>query len=283
MKSDWIRCLGSAGFHRMHYYERGDPRNPRIVFCVHGLTRSARDFDFMAEALAVDFRVICPDVVGRGKSDWLEAKQDYAYPQYMSDLTALIARVTNGADATIDWVGTSMGALIGIFMAALPRSPIGRLVLNDAGTLVPKAALERIGRYVGRDPRFPSLEALEAHLRWISQPFGPLTDAQWRHLTETCATHHPDGSWGFSYDPAIGKPLEGELQDLDLSAFYDRITAPTLVLRGATSDILLRETAEAMSRRGPKARLVEFAGIGHAPMLLTEEQVAPVREFLLAG
>jgi pimeloyl-ACP methyl ester carboxylesterase len=156
-------------------------------------------------------------------------------------------------------------------------------VLNDAGTLVPKAALERIGRYVGRDPRFGSLEELEAHVRWISAPFGRLDDAQWRHLTEHCATRHADGTWGFNYDPAIANPLQGELQDVDLSAFFDRITAPTLVLRGANSDILLRETAQAMTRRGPKAQLVEFADVGHAPMLLTDEQVAPVRDFLLAA
>jgi pimeloyl-ACP methyl ester carboxylesterase len=281
MRSDSVLCLSSKGFHRMHYYDWGDPSNPRVVICVHGLTRNGRDFDFLAQTLAAEFRVVCPDVAGRGRSDWLGAQADYNYVQYMSDMTALIARVSADVERTIHWVGTSMGGLLGIIMAATPGNPLCKLVVNDAGLLVPKAALERIARYVGKDPRFPTLEALEAHVRFISSPFGALTDAQWHHLTVHTAKHHPDGTWGFRYDPQLAHALGGELNDIDLSAYWDAVACPTLVLRGAQSDILLREVAEAMTQRGPRARLVEFPEIGHAPMLLCDEQVAVIRDFFL--
>lgn len=283
MKEGSVLCLGSAGFHRMRYYERGSPDNQRVLVCVHGLTRTGRDFDYLAEALAEDFRVISPDVAGRGQSDWLETQADYGYPQYMRDMTTLIARVTSAEGQQVDWLGTSMGGLLGIFMAATPRNAIRKLVVNDAGMLVPKAALDRLARYVGKNPSFASLEALEAHLRTVSASFGNLSDAQWRHLTEHGAIRRPDGTWGFRYDPAIGRAFEGELSDIDLSVFWDAVRCPTLLLRGAQSDILPREVAEAMTQRGPKAELVEFENVGHAPMLLNDAEVAVVREFLLRG
>lgn len=283
MMSDSVRCLGPAGFHRMHYYEWGKRDSTTVLICVHGLTRNGRDFDFLAQALAPHFRVICPDVVGRGKSDWLESKADYGYMQYMADMTALIARVTGGAEKTIYWLGTSMGGLLGMLLASLPGTPISKLVMNDAGMLVPKAALVRLARYVGKDPRFATLAAAEAHIRAISAPFGALTDEQWRHLTVHGAGQHPDGSWALLYDPAIGRAFEGEPGDIDLSAHWDAVRCPTLILRGAQSDVLLKETAAAMTQRGPRVKLVEFEGIGHAPMLMCEEQVAVVREFLLSA
>jgi pimeloyl-ACP methyl ester carboxylesterase len=281
MNSDTVLGLNSKGFHRMHYYDWGDPENSRVVICVHGLTRNGRDFDFLAQALSRDFRIVCPDVAGRGRSDWLESKQDYGYAQYMADMTALLARVTAGAEKTIYWVGTSMGGLLGIIMAAMPKNPIRKLVVNDAGMLVPKAALERLALYVGKDPRFTTLDALEAHVRHISAPFGALSDEQWRHLTVHSAKQHADGTWGFRYDPAIANAFSGELNDIDLSAYWDAVRCPTLLLRGADSDILLRATAEAMTQRGSKATLVEFQAIGHAPMLMSDEQVTAVRDFLL--
>ncbi len=281
MKNESVLCLDSKSFHRMHYYDWGDPDNPRLVLCVHGLTRNGRDFDDLAHALSNDFRVVCPDVAGRGCSDWLEQKSDYGYVQYMADMTALIARITAGGDRELHWVGTSMGGLLGILMAAVPRNPIRKLVVNDAGMLVPKAALERLALYVGKEPRFATLDALEAHVRRVSAPFGALTDPQWRHLTVHSAKQASDGSWELRYDPSIALAFNGELQDIDLSAYWDRITCPTLVLRGADSDVLLRETAAEMTQRGPRARLVEFAGVGHAPMLLTDEQTAVVRDFLV--
>jgi pimeloyl-ACP methyl ester carboxylesterase len=281
MNSDTVLGLSSKGFHRMHYYDWGDPENSRVVICVHGLTRNGRDFDFLAQALSRDFRIVCPDVAGRGRSDWLESKQDYGYAQYMADMTALLARVTAGAEKTIYWVGTSMGGLLGIIMAAMPKNPIRKLVVNDAGMLVPKAALERLALYVGKDPRFATLDALEAHVRHISAPFGALSDEQWRHLTVHSAKQHADGTWGFRYDPAIANAFSGELNDIDLSAYWDAVRCPTLLLRGADSDIVLRATAEAMTQRGPKATLMEFQAVGHAPMLMSDEQVTAVRDFLL--
>jgi pimeloyl-ACP methyl ester carboxylesterase len=281
MTSDSILCLGSGGFHRMRYYDWGDRANPRVVMCVHGLTRNGRDFDFLAQSLAADFRVVCPDVVGRGTSDWLAAKDDYGYPQYLADLTALMARITGQGAETIDWVGTSMGGLLGMFIAAQPNSPIHRMVVNDAGLLVPKAALERLAQYVGRDPRFADFDGLLAHIKLIAAPFGPHNDEQWRHLAVHSARQFPDGSWGLRYDPAIGRAFQGALQDVDLSAVWDAVRCPTLLLRGEESDLLARATAEAMTERGPRAKLVEFKGIGHAPTLLHAPQIDVVRDFLL--
>jgi pimeloyl-ACP methyl ester carboxylesterase len=282
MRTGAVSCLDKRGFHVMRYTEWGDPANPRVLVCVHGLTRTGRDFDDLARALSDDFRVVCPDIAGRGASDWLAARTDYGYPQYMADVTALIARVTGEDVGTVDWIGTSMGGILGIFMAALPKTPIRRIVVNDAGLLVPKAALERIARYVGKDLRFASLDELDANLRRVAASFGPLTDAQWRHLATHGAKRHDDGTWGYSYDPAIAGAFDGEIVDIDLGAFWDAIRCPTLVLRGADSDVLLRETAEAMTQRGPRARLVEFAGVGHAPMLMSAEEARVIRDFLLA-
>ena len=281
MKRESVLCIDSRGFHRLRYYEWGDPAANRVVVCVHGLTRTGRDFDFLAQSLASDFRVICPDMPGRGESDWLHAKNEYGYPLYLADLTALIARVTAGGAEKVAWVGTSMGALAGIMLAALPDNPIEKLVANDAGMIVPKAALERIAMYVGRVWKFGSLDALEAHVRRAYAPFGPLTDAQWRHLTETSAMQDKDGAWMQAYDPAIGDAFQGELADVDLSLVWDAVACPTLLLRGAESDVLPPEVAVAMTQRGPRARLVEFEGYGHAPMLLDDAQVDIVRAFLL--
>jgi pimeloyl-ACP methyl ester carboxylesterase len=280
-----VLCLSSKGFHRMRYVEWGDPDAERVAILVHGLTRNGRDFDVLAQALIPEFRVMCPDVAGRGASDWLPAKEDYGYPQYCADMTALIARATaGGRPRRIYWIGTSMGGIIGMLLASRPNSPIQKLVVNDVGTLIPKAALERIGAYVGKDPRFRTLEEMEAAVRLVSAPFGPLTDAQWRHLTVTGAKQHGDGSWGFCYDPGIAVPFRAQaLADVDLWQYWDAITCPTLLVRGAHSDVLLKDTAAAMTRRGPRPRLIEFDGVGHAPMLMADEQIQVVRKFLLEG
>lgn len=282
MKSDGVQCLSSKGFHRMHYTDWGDAANPRVVICVHGLSRNCRDFDTLAQALQPDFRVVCPDVAGRGKSDWLAAKEDYGYPQYLADTTALIARITASGEKTIYWVGTSMGGILGMLLASLPKTPVQRLMLNDISIVIPKAVLERIANYVGRDPRFKTFQELEAYVRSVSAPFGPLTDEQWHHLTLHGAKQYEDGSWGMCYDPGIGIPfLKGPLADIDLTPYWDKVTCPTLLLRGAQSDLLLKDMALQMTQRGPKPRLVEFEGIGHAPMLMAEDQIKVVRDFLL--
>ena len=301
MKSDHVLGLGSGGFHRVHYTDWGSPDSERVVICAHGLTRNGRDFDALAQALAPDFRVICPDIVGRGKSDWLENKDQYGYPQYCADMAALIARATAtpapgsalarlaralapGSDAPkrVYWVGTSMGGLIGMILASRERTPISKLVLNDVGMVIPRAALARIGDFVGKDPRFKTFDELVGYVRTVSAPFGPLTDAQWRHLVEHGARRHEDGTWGLSYDPGIGEAFKrGVLADLDLTGYFDAVVCPTLLLRGAQSDVLPRDTAVEMTRRGPKPKLVEFEGVGHAPMLMADDQIQTVRSFLL--
>jgi pimeloyl-ACP methyl ester carboxylesterase len=301
MQTDYVLGLTAAGFHKISYTDWGDPANQRIVICVHGLTRNCRDFDFLAQALEADCRVVCPDVAGRGLSDWLHNKDDYAYPQYMADMNALIARATAAPKAgswidklaglltrrhgpsSLYWVGTSMGGILGMLLASRPNSPIRKLVVNDVGPLIPKASLERIGTYVGKDPRFKTFAELEAYVRTVSAPFGPLTDAQWHHLTATGAKQHADGSWGMSYDPDLAAPFrKGPTPDVNLWTYWDAISCPTLVIRGAESDLLLRTTAEEMQTRGPRAQLIEFAGIGHAPMLMADDQIKVVKDFLLA-
>ena len=274
-----LPCLGPHGFHRVHYYEWGEPDNDRVLICVHGLTRNGRDFDSLARAMSRHYRVLCPDIVGRGRSGWLTHKEDYGYPLYCSDMATLIAR--SGA-RTVDWVGTSMGGIIGMLLASQPGAPIGKLVMNDVGAFIPASAVDRLKTYVGKDPSFGSLEEAESYLRFVSAPFGPLTDEQWRHLAGSSFSQRGNGQWGLLYDPAIANAFSGPPIDVDLWAYWDRIRCPTLVLRGADSDLLLHETAVEMTTRGPKPKIVEFAGVGHAPMLMAEDQIGAVQEFLLS-
>ncbi|MDH3473218.1 MAG: alpha/beta hydrolase [Rhodospirillales bacterium] len=275
--------LSAGGFHRLAYSEWGAPGAERVAVCAHGLTRNGRDFDVLAAALAEEgLKVACPDVVGRGRSDRLSDPVGYGYPQYLADATALIARL--GVER-LDWIGTSMGGLMGLMLAAQPETPIRRLVINDVGPFIPKAALRRIGGYVGRDPLFPDLAAAEAYFREVHAPFGRLTDLQWRHLTEhsVVPAAEPDGGgWRLAYDPAIGLPFQDpELEDVDLWPLWDAIAIPVLVLRGAASDLLLPETAAEMAGRGPKAEVVEIPGCGHAPALMDAAQMRVVKEWLL--
>lgn len=283
MREGSVKCLSSEGFHRMAYVEWGDAANPRVLVCIHGLTRCGRDFDFLAQALEKDYRVVCPDVAGRGRSDRLRNKALYALPQYCADMTTLIARLDV---ATVDWVGTSMGGLIGMALAAQPGNPIRKLILNDVGPVITAASLARIGDYLGKPPRFDDIEQAEAYVRQVSAPFGPLTDAQWRHLTVHVVRQAADGKIEFLYDPGIAEAYHAAQQadagkDIVLWPLYDAITCPTLLLRGAHSDLLTAEAAQAMHQRGPRAQLVEIPGVGHAPMLMDAAQIAPVREFLL--
>lgn len=282
MLESWFKGLNSRGFHQLHYTDWGDPANPRVVICVHGLTRNCRDFDMLAAALQQDLRVICLDIPGRGRSDWLPDPADYGYPQYMADVTALLARITAGGPREISWVGTSMGGMLGLLLAARPGTPITRLVLNDVGTVIPKESMARIGKYVGQAPDFDSFAALEQYVRKVSAPFGPLSDAQWLHLAEHNSRQRADGRWIMGYDPDIALPFRKAIdRDILLWKPYEMLTCPTLLLRGAESDVLPREVALEMTRRGPRPRLVEFAGVGHAPALMAEDQIRAVREFLL--
>jgi len=276
-----FRGLGLHGFHRVAYHEWGSAESGRAVVCVHGLTRTGRDFDALAGALADRFRVACPDMPGRGLSEWLPHPLDYGYPVYLADAAALIARL--GVEQ-VDWVGTSMGGLIGMMLAAQPGTPIRRLVLNDVGPFIPKPAVERIAGYVGTDPRFSDLAAVEAYLREVHAPFGALSDAQWRHLAEHSVRRLPDGTWALHYDPGIGAAFRGvPLQAVELWPVWDAVRCPVLVLRGEHSDLLTREIAAEMAARGPKATVVEVAGAGHAPALMDSGQIETIRSWLSAG
>lgn len=279
-----VQCLGSRGLHRMAYWEWGESANPRVLVCAHGLSRQGRDFDTLAQALCQDYRVVCPDVVGRGRSDWLADPMGYQIPAYVADMVTLLARL-DAAD--VHWLGTSMGGLIGLGLASLPGSPIRRLVINDIGPTIEPASVQRIGTYLGQPMRWGSVDEAADAMLAISQGFGKHTREQWLALTRPMLV--PDGD-GFKphYDPAIAVPFRAVTPEMAkageamLWAAYDAIRCPTLLLRGAESDLLNRATAEAMTQRGPKARLHEFAEVGHAPTLVQPEQVAVVREFLLS-
>lgn len=280
---DFVQCLDPRGLHRMAYWEWGDPANPRVLVCVHGLARQGRDFDTLAQALCQHYRVVCPDVVGRGRSDWLRDATGYQIPAYVADMVTLLARLNA---KTLHWVGTSMGGLIGLGLAALPDTPIERLVLNDVGPTIEPVALQRIGTYLGQPAHWASEEQAADALWAISQSFGPHTREQWLALSRPQL--RPDGA-GFKphYDPGIALPFRAVTPELArageamLWASYDAIRCPTLLLRGAESDLLTRATAQAMAQRGPRARVHEFPGVGHAPTLVAPDQVAVVRDFLL--
>jgi pimeloyl-ACP methyl ester carboxylesterase len=278
-----VQCLGGKGLHRMAYWEWGDPLNERVLVCVHGLARQGRDFDTLAQALCGHYRVVCPDVVGRGQSDWLADPMGYAIPTYVADMVTLLARLDA---AQVDWVGTSMGGLIGLGLAALPGSPVRKLVLNDVGPTIEPEALQRIGTYLGLPVHWATLDEAADALWVISQGFGPHTREQWLALTRPQLK--PDGD-GYKphYDPGIAVPFRlitpelAQAGEAMLWHSWDALRIPVLLLRGAQSDLLSAGTAQAMTQRGPRARLVEFAGVGHAPMLVQPDQVDAVRSFLL--
>lgn len=279
-----VQCLDSRGLHRMGYWQWGDAANPRVLVCVHGLTRQGRDFDTLARAMQAEYRVVCPDVVGRGSSDWLADPSGYVVPGYVADMVTLLARL----DAqVVDWVGTSMGGLIGMGLASLANSPVRRLVLNDVGPAIEPVAIQRIGSYVGRPAHWKTVQEAAAALRLISEGFGPHSDEQWLALSRPQLKADGDG-WRPHYDPAIALAFKGmspammQAGEAMAWAAYDRITARTLLLRGRDSDLLSAATAKSMGERGPRAALVEFDGVGHAPMLVQPDQVEVVRRFLLS-
>ena len=284
-----VQCLDTRGLHRMAYWEWGDAANPRVLVCVHGLSRQGRDFDTLARAMCGEYRVVCPDVVGRGQSDSLTDPMGYQIPAYVADMVTLLARL----DAqTVDWVGTSMGGLIGLGLASLSCSPlscspISRLVLNDVGPTIQPDALTRIGQYLGAPLRWSTVDEAADYMLGISKGFGPHSREQWLALTQPMLKADGDG-FKPHYDPNIALPFRAITPEMaafgeaHLWRCFDAIRCPTLLLRGADSDLLTHQTAQAMTQRGPKAHLVEFAGVGHAPTLVATDQVAVVREFLLS-
>jgi pimeloyl-ACP methyl ester carboxylesterase len=283
-----VQCMSENSLHRMSYKEWGDPDNPRVLVCVHGITRVGDDFDALARALSDHYRVLCPDVVGRGRSDRLADPRRYSIPQYVSDMVTLVARATEDGDATVDWFGTSMGGLIGMAYASLPGNPIRKLVLNDIGPTLDAAALARIGDYIGQDLRFDTFEEAAGFVRQVSQSFGEHSEAQWHKLATDVLRQDADGKWVRHHDLGLALPFRvltsesARADEAALWAAYDAIRCPTLLVRGEQSDLLSRETAAAMARRGPKATVVELPGIGHAPTFMHDEQIAIARQFLIS-
>ena len=293
---NFVDCPDSTGGHRMAYWQWGNPEAGHVIVCVHGLSRQGRDFDVLAQALVArsgdDLRVVCPDVVGRGKSDWLKEPMSYQIPNYVADMLALLAQVK---PTMLDWVGTSMGGLIGMVIGGQPGLPlpvpVRRLVLNDVGPTIQWQALQRIGQYLGNAPRFASLEQAAQAMWVISTSFGPHTPEQWLALSQHMVKPMTDEKGGVAmhYDPAIALPFrtvtpESAAQgEAALWQVFDNIKAKTLLLRGANSDLLSHETAQAMTERGPKAALMEFEGVGHAPTLIAPDQVQAVADFLLTA
>ena len=273
-----ILGLGPNGFHRITYFEWGDPANDRVLVCVHGLTRRGRDFDALARVLERRYRVICVDLPGRGRSDWLPLAAGYQPTTYIQDMAALIARL--GVEQ-VDWLGVSLGGLMGMMLAAQPKTPIRRLVLDDIGGYVGLEALQQIARYVGQDPAFPDRAGLEAYMREVNVGYGPLSDAQWAHLVEHGHRIDEAGQWRQHYDPKLAEPFKaGFSEPVALWPLWDAVTCPVLILRGTLSDILTEETAAEMVARKPGTTLVEVAGVGHAPMLMADDQIAAVSDWL---
>jgi pimeloyl-ACP methyl ester carboxylesterase len=318
---NYVNCPDAAGGHRMAYWQWGQPDGAHVVLCVHGLSRQGRDFDVLAQALCAQgaqqpggIRVVCPDVAGRGASDWLKDPMGYQLPTYAADMLVLLADLQNQSPiSALDWVGTSMGGLIGIAVCGQPALrvaaqppagsaagaggkpalpvPVRRLVLNDIGPALQWRAIERIGAYLGEAGHFTSVQAAADAMRAISEGFGPHTPEQWLALSRPMlrpVSAVADSPWRLHYDPAIALPFKAATEastqqgEATLWRLYDHIEAQTLLLRGALSDLLSVETAQAMTERGPQARLVEFEGVGHVPTLIAQDQLDVVVGFLLA-
>lgn len=283
-----VVCSSPAGLHRVAYKEWGDPANRNVLVCVHGVTRVSDDFDQLAQALCDRYRVVAPDMAGRGRSEPLLRAELYSLGQYVNDMITLIARVTaNDEQGGVDWLGTSMGGLIGMKLAALEGTPIRKLVLNDIGPVLNQQAMQRIGDYIGQDLRFPTFEAGEHFVRQVSMSFGEHTEQEWHKLARDVLRQQPDGQWVRHYDLALAQPFRAmtaeraELDQAELWAAYDAIRCPTLLVRGEQSDLLTRETALEMTRRGPRPKLVEIANVGHAPTFIHDDQIAIAQEFLI--
>ena len=292
---NYVPCPDASGGHRMAFWQWGDAAAPHVVVCVHGLSRQGRDFDVLAQALVQRvggaLRIVCPDVVGRGRSDWLKDPMGYQLPNYAGDMLAMLAQLNQQAPiVALDWVGTSMGGLIGMAIAGTPGlplpAPVRRLVLNDVGPAIQWQALARIGTYLGNAGRFESVPQAADAMWAISTSFGPHTPQQWLALSQPMVKQLPDGGYTLHYDPAIAVPFrtiteESAAQgEAALWQLYDNITAQTLLTRGAQSDLLSQTTAAAMTGRGPRPRLMEFAGVGHAPTFVHDDQVEAVAAFL---
>ncbi|MDH4394477.1 MAG: alpha/beta hydrolase [Limnobacter sp.] len=277
-----VQWLSPEGLKNLAYREWGAPNNPHVLLCVHGLTRSSQDFDTVAQKMAHCTKVVSVDMPGRGRSDWFANGANYAVPNYVAACVALVARLNA---EKLDWLGTSMGGLIGMGYASLPNNPIRKLILNDVGPSLNLEALQRIGTYVGADVQFDTRQQAHQYIRSISAPFGPHTEEQWAHLCDTVLVQK-NGKFIPHYDPAIStgfKDMNAQVvQAMEgaLWAAYDSITTPTLLVRGENSDLLSAATAQQMTQRGPKAKLIEVKGVGHAPTFMQDDQIQLVSDFL---
>jgi pimeloyl-ACP methyl ester carboxylesterase len=276
-----FRGLGITGFHRLHYTEWGRRESARTVLCVHGYSGNGRDFDELARALSRDARVICLDVAGRGRSDWLPSSLSYNFPQFLNDIATLLRRLRVDR---VDWVGTSMGGLLGLMHAAQPGSRVRRLVLNDVGAFVPSDGLREIGSRLQAPDHFASLAQVEAHLRETHREWGAITDAQFASLARHQSRRLPQGGYRLHYDPQIARLVQGGglpfVDGLHLWDAWDRIACPVLVIRGEHSRILPAEVAHRMVETHPEAKLLEIEGAGHAPALMSATEIEPIRNFL---
>jgi pimeloyl-ACP methyl ester carboxylesterase len=288
---NYVPCADANGPRRMAYWQWGAPDAVHTVVCVHGLSRQGRDFDVLAQSLVArstePVRVVCPDVAGRGQSDWLKDPAGYAVPVYAADMLGLLMHLK---PKMLDWVGTSMGGLIGLAVTAHAQSVgvvVRKLVLNDVGPAIEWSSLQRIGNYLGRSMEFDSLEQAADAMWAISSSFGPHTPEQWLELSRHMLKTLPDGRVRLHYDPLIATSFRAVTEEMaaagqaQLWQLYDSIQSHALLLRGADSDLLSRSTAQEMTLRGPKARLVEFDGVGHAPTLIAPDQLEVVTSFLL--
>ncbi|MHB2209669.1 alpha/beta fold hydrolase [Methylobacterium sp. CM6257] len=283
MRIGHFHSVSRGDFHPVAYTDWGPRDSKQVAICVHGLTRQGRDFDALAQVLArAGWRVVCPDLVGRGRSGRLKDPDDYALPQYLIDMTVLIAHL--GVDM-VDWVGTSLGGLIGILLAGKPSSPIRSLVINDIGPFLPWAALRRIGDHVRSAPRsHSSFAGAERYLREAYKSFGSLTDEHWEHLARHSFIADPTGGWRPHFDAGIGEAFRpGRIYNVNLWNYWDAISCRTLLLRGEHSDLLQPGTADLMTRRGPCAQRVEIPSCGHAPALLERDQIDIITDWLLTG
>jgi len=281
-----VQCLSPTGLHTMSYKEWGDAGNLDVLVCVHGLARVSDDFDALAANLCDRYRVICPDVVGRGASGRLRNPMHYQIPQYVSDMITLLARLDVD---TVDWFGTSMGGLIGMGIASLEGNPIRKLLLNDVGPALNSSALARIGEYVGQAVAFERFDEALAYIKCISQPFGVHTEAQWEKLARDVLRKNEAGQWVKHYDLGLGRPFKATTPEQVLAGeamlwgAYDAIRSQTLVVRGENSDLLSIETAIEMTKRGPHASLLQIPAVGHAPTFVSAEQILIARDFFLGN
>lgn len=279
IKYNYINCPNPP--HQMAYTEWGDLNNSKVLICVHGLTRTGRDFDVLASALSSYYRVICPDIVGRGESDWLDGGENYIYATYISDILTLLEQLKINK---VDWIGTSMGGLIGMFMATLPNSPIQCLILNDVGAFIPKESLRRIAKYVLFGQRkFANFAEVVNHVKENYSGFGKLTESLWQQLAKHTVKSAPDGGYILHYDPQISYLLRSfpDLEDIDLWEVWQKINCSTLLIHGEESDLLLPLTISQMQSLKPDLEVVQIAETGPAPSLMTPQQINLIKNWLV--